>query len=178
MAGGHHGGMQATNIRRLLAAIWADRRGRRWLVLSQLALVGQVVFDLLIPQAIRNLVNNGILAGDINSVVNGALWIAVFAVASAAFATAVAWFAAQVGEEAGHRLRSSVYRRVTQLSWGNIDRLETSDLLVRLTSKDPKRATVVGVSKRGSVSRSRIVPRVPLGSSRIAATVLFRFSTT
>jgi ATP-binding cassette, subfamily B, multidrug efflux pump len=167
--------VKATNIRRLLAAIWADPLGRRWLILSQLALVGQVVFDLLIPQAIRNLVNNGILAGDINSVVNGALWMAVFAVASAAFATAVAWFAAQVGEEAGHRLRSSVYRRVTQLSWGNIDRLETSDLLVRLTSKDPKRATVVGVSKRGSVSRSRIVP---LGSSRITATVLFRFSTT
>jgi hypothetical protein len=81
MAGGHHGGMQATNIRRLLAATWADPRGRRWLVLSQLALVGQVVFDLLIPQAIRNLVNNGILAGDIDSVVNGALWMAVFAVA-------------------------------------------------------------------------------------------------
>jgi ABC-type multidrug transport system fused ATPase/permease subunit len=135
--------MRATNIRRLLAAIWADPRGRRWLVLSQLALLGQVVFDLLIPQAIRNLVNNGILAGDIDSVVNGALWMAVFAVASAAFATAVAWFAAQVGEEVGHRLRSSVYRRVTDLSWGNIDRLETSDLLVRLTTDVNQIRTVV-----------------------------------
>ncbi|HEY7070401.1 MAG TPA: ABC transporter ATP-binding protein [Acidimicrobiales bacterium] len=135
--------MKATNIRRLLAAIWADPRGRRWLLLSQAALVGQVVFDLLIPQAIRNLVNNGILAGDIDAVVNGALWMAVFAVASAAFATGVAWFAAQVGEEVGHRLRSSVYRRVTQLSWGNVDRLETSDLLVRLTTDVNQVRTVV-----------------------------------
>ena len=135
--------MKATNIRRLLAAIWADPLGRRWLILSQLALVGQVVFDLLIPQAIRNLVNNGILAGDIDAVVNGALWMAVFAVASAAFATGVAWYAAQVGEETGHRLRSSVYRRVTQLSWGNVDRLETSDLLVRLTTDVNQVRTVV-----------------------------------
>jgi ABC-type multidrug transport system fused ATPase/permease subunit len=69
--------------------------------------------------------------------------MAVFAVASAAFATAVAWFAAQVGEEVGHRLRSSVYRRVTQLSWGNVDRLETSDLLVRLTTDINQTRTVV-----------------------------------
>jgi ABC-type multidrug transport system fused ATPase/permease subunit len=135
--------VKATNIRRLLAAIWADPLGRRWLILSQLALVGQVVFDLLIPQAIRNLVNNGILAGDIDAVVNGALWMAVFAVASAAFATGVAWYAAQVGEEVGHRLRSSVYRRVSQLSWGNVDRLETSDLLVRLTTDVNQVRTVV-----------------------------------
>ena len=152
--------MRATNIRRLLAAIWADPRGRRWLVLSQLALLGQVVFDLLIPQAIRNLVNNGILAGDINSVVNGALWMAVFAVASAAFATAVAWYAAQVGEEAGHRLRSSVYRRVTQLSWGNIDRLETSDLLVRLTTDINQVRTVV----TGSVTTLLRAPLMIVGA--------------
>jgi ATP-binding cassette subfamily B protein len=126
--------MRATNIRRLLQAIWADPRGRRWLLLSQLALVGMVVFDLLIPQAIRGIVNNGILAGDFDWVVRGALYMAVFAVASALFATANAWFAARVGEEVGHRLRVATYRRVTELSWGNVDRLETSDLLVRLTA--------------------------------------------
>ena len=55
--------MRSTNVRRLLAAIWADPRGRRWLVLSQAALLGQVVFDLLIPLALRQIVNNGILEG-------------------------------------------------------------------------------------------------------------------
>jgi ATP-binding cassette subfamily B protein len=126
--------MQATNIRRLLAAIWADEKGRRWLLLSQLALLGMVVFDLLIPQAIQGIVNNGILAGNFDWVVRGALYMAVFAIASALFSTANAWFAARVGEEVGHRLRMSVYRRITELSWGNVDRLETSDLLVRLTT--------------------------------------------
>lgn len=133
-AQGYGAGMQATNIRRLLAAIWADADGRRWLLLSQVALVGMVVFDLLIPQAIQGIVNNGILAGNFDWVVRGALYMAIFAVASALFSTANAWFAARVGEEVGHRLRLSQYRRITELSWGNVDRLETSDLLVRLTT--------------------------------------------
>ena len=60
--------------------------------------------------------------------------MAVFAIASMLFATACAWYAARVGEEVGHRLRPRLYRRVTELSWGNVDRLETSDLLVRLTT--------------------------------------------
>jgi ATP-binding cassette subfamily B protein len=126
--------MRSKNLRQLLIAIWHDPRGRRWLIWSQAALLGMVVFDLLIPQAIRNIVNNGILGGDFDWVIRGSLYMAIFAVASAIFATANAWFAARVGEEVGHRLRVSLYRRISTLSWGNVDRLETSDLLVRLTA--------------------------------------------
>src|SRR5262245_7128757 len=93
-----------------------------------------VVLALMIPQAIQGIVNNGILGEDIDWVVRGALYMTVFAVASALFSTANAWFAARVGEEVGHRLRGSVYGHITELSWGNVDRLETSDLLVRLTT--------------------------------------------
>jgi ATP-binding cassette subfamily B protein len=126
--------MNASNLRKLVVAIWHDRDGRRWLILSQAALVGMVFFDLLIPQAIRGIVNNGILGQDFDWVLRGSLYMAIFAVCSMLFATANAWFAARVGEEVGHRLRIGVYRRITTLSWGNIDRLETSDLLVRLTT--------------------------------------------
>jgi ABC-type multidrug transport system fused ATPase/permease subunit len=126
--------MRVGNLRRLLAAIWADPRGRRWLVLSQAALVVMVIFDLLIPQAIRTIVNVGILGGDFDAVLRGSLYMAIFAIASMIFATINAWFAARLGEEAGHRIRVRLYRRATELSWGNIDRLETSDLLVRLTA--------------------------------------------
>jgi ATP-binding cassette subfamily B protein len=126
--------VHSSNLRKLLRAILASPEGRRWLVLSQLALVGQVVFDLLIPLAIRQIVNNGILAGNFDKVIKGSLYMAVFSIASMLFATGCAWYAAQVGEEVGHRTRLRLYRRVTELSWGNVDRLETSDLLVRLTT--------------------------------------------
>ena len=126
--------MRTANLRRLLGAIWNDPIGRRWLLLSQAALLGQVVFDLLIPLAIRQIVNNGILAGNFDKVIEGSLYMAVFAVASMLFATACAWYAAQArrGGRPPHGVR--LYRRITELSWGNVDRLETSDLLVRLTT--------------------------------------------
>ena len=90
--------MRTKNLIQLLKAIWNDPEGRRWLVLSQVLLVGQVVFDLLIPQAIKSIVNEGILKSDINNIIRGSFWMAVFAVASALFATGVAWYAAKLGE--------------------------------------------------------------------------------
>jgi ATP-binding cassette subfamily B protein len=126
--------MRTENLRRLLGAIWADPAARRWLVLSQVLLVGQVIFDLLIPQAIQSIVNNGILKNNINNIIRGSFWMAVFAIASMIFATGVAWYAAKLGEESGHRLRIGLYRKIAGLSWGNVDRLATSDLLVRLTT--------------------------------------------
>jgi ATP-binding cassette subfamily B protein len=148
--------MRANHLRRLLRAIWDDPDGRRWLLLSQLALLVMVVFDLLIPQAIRRLVNDGILTGDFSVVLNAALVMAVFAVASMCFATVNAWFAARVGEEVGHRLRMSLYRRISQLSWGDIDRLETSELLVRLTA-DVNQARVVTTSSVTTLLRAPLM---------------------
>jgi ATP-binding cassette subfamily B protein len=152
--------MRSTNVRRLLAAIWADPRGRRWLVLSQAALLGQVVFDLLIPLALRQIVNNGILEGNINAVVRGSFYMAVFSVVSMLFATANAWYAAHLGEEVGHRLRMGMYERITGLSWGNVDRLETSDLLVRLTTD----VNQVRVMSTGSVTTLLRAPLMIIGA--------------
>src|SRR5215471_3061302 len=148
--------MRSTNVRRLLAAIWADPRGRRWLLLSQAALLGQVVFDLLIPLALRQIVNNGILEGNINAVIRGSFYMAVFAVASMLFATGNAWYAAHLGEEVGHRLRIRMYERITGLSWGNVDRLETSDLLVRLTT-DVNQVRVMATSSVTTLLRAPLM---------------------
>ncbi len=90
--------MRTGNLRTLFSTIWRDKLGRRWLLLSQAAMVGMVVFDLLIPQAIRGIVNNGILRNDFDWVIRGSLYMAVFAIASMLFATANSWFAARVGK--------------------------------------------------------------------------------
>jgi len=79
-----------------------------------------VVSDLLTLRAFRGIVKNGILGGDIDWVVWGVLFMAVFAIGSVLFSTVTAWFAARVGEEVGHRLRCSVHEQVSQVSWGNV----------------------------------------------------------
>ena len=164
--------MRSTNVRQLLRAIWADPSGRRWLLLSQAALLGQVVFDLLIPLALRSIVNNGILLGNINAVIRGAFWMAVFSVASMLFATGNAWYAAHLGEEAGHRLRMRMYERVSGLSWGNVDRLETSDLLVRLTTD----VNQVRVMTTGSVTTLLRAPLMIVGAVLILLAIDVRLA--
>lgn len=148
--------MRSAYIRRLLAAIWRDDQGRRWLILSQVAMLGMVAFDLLIPQAVRGIVNDGILESDIDAVFRGALYMAVFAVASMVFATVNAWFAAHVGEAVGHRLRMLFYGHVSELSWGDVDRLETSELLVRLTT-DVNQARTVTTSSVTTLLRAPLM---------------------
>jgi len=148
--------VRTQNLRQLLAAIWDDPLARRWLLLSQAALLGQVVFDLLIPLAIKSIVNTGILQSDINNIIRGSFWMAVFAVASMLFATANAWYAANLGEEVGHRSRVRLYRKITELSWGNVDRLETSDLLVRLTT-DINQVRVVTTSSVTTLLRAPLM---------------------
>ena len=69
--------MRTENLRQLLKAMWSEPTARRWLLLSQVALLGQVAFDLAIPQAIRSIVNDGILVGNINAVIRGAFYMAV-----------------------------------------------------------------------------------------------------
>jgi ATP-binding cassette subfamily B protein len=148
--------LRTANLLQLLRGIWADRAARRWLLLSQAALLGQVVFDLLIPLAIRSIVNTGILKSDINNIIRGSFWMAVFAVASMLFATGNAWYAARLGEEVGHRSRVLLYRKITELSWGNVDRLETSDLLVRLTT-DINQVRVVTTSSVTTLLRAPLM---------------------
>lgn len=148
--------MRSAYIRRLLSAIWRDDQGRRWLVLSQVAMLGMVAFDLLIPQAVRGIVNDGILKGNIDAVFRGALYMAVFAVASMVFATVNAWYAAHVGEAVGHRLRLLLYGHVSELSWGDVDRLETSELLVRLTT-DVNQARTVTTSSVTTLLRAPLM---------------------
>jgi ABC-type multidrug transport system fused ATPase/permease subunit len=152
--------LRTNNLRQLLRAVWASPQSRRWLLLSQAALLGQVIFDLAIPLAIRQIVNNGILAGNFDKVIEGSLYMAVFAVASMLFATACAWYAARVGEEVGHRMRLRLYRKISELSWGNVDRLETSDLLVRLTTD----VNQVRVSTTSSVTTLLRAPLMIVGA--------------
>ena len=52
--------MRSANVRRLPEPTWADDRARRVLVLPQLALIGMVPFDILIPRAIRSIVDDAI----------------------------------------------------------------------------------------------------------------------
>ncbi|MCP4421663.1 MAG: ABC transporter ATP-binding protein, partial [Chloroflexi bacterium] len=68
------------NIRRFVRIVRSNGKGvTRRFIISQLFLVGMVICNLLIPQMIQTIVDEGIAKQDLDVVVNTALWMVLFA---------------------------------------------------------------------------------------------------
>ena len=103
-------------------------------LLALVLLVGVVVADLGIPRLTQHVIDVGIEQRDMRTVMSTSLLMLVAAVVSALFSIGNTIFAVRVGQNFGTDLRSALVRKVQSLSFGNLDRLQTSQLLVRATS--------------------------------------------
>lgn len=107
----------------------------RWLVIASLALlVGMVACDLLIPRLTQRVVDQGIRQQNLSLIVNTSLMMLGAAISSALFAIANTLLSVRVSQSFGADLRSAFVRKVQTFSFGNLDRLQTGQLLVRATS--------------------------------------------
>lgn len=128
---------------------------KRLLALAQVFLVISVGLELLIPQQIQRIIDDGIRNEDVSSIVSISALMLVFTIGSAIFAVAAARLTSRVSTQAAHRFRMAGYERVTGLSFGDLDRFNTGALLVRLTSD-------VAVVRSGSVIGSSMLIRAPV----------------
>ncbi len=107
----------------------------RWLAFGALALlVGMVACDLLIPRLTQRVVDEGIRQQNLPLIINTSLMMLGAAVSSALFAIANTLLSVRVSQGFGADLRSALVRKVQTFSFGNLDRLQTGQLLVRATS--------------------------------------------
>jgi len=118
------------NLRRMLIIY---RGAWKWIALSQVFILLGAIFMLLIPQQVSQLINNGVLAGDIGVVVDSALYM-LLAILAAGFSLSNLYIAARVGEGTAHFLRKELYKKIQTFSFGNLDRYPVGELMVRLTS--------------------------------------------
>ena len=119
------------NLRRLMVIY---RGNWRWIILSQVFVLLGALFMLLIPVQVAALINNGVLAGNVENVIDSALSMILFALLAGAFSLANLYVAARVGEGTAHYLRKHVYEKIQTFSFGNLDRYPVGELLVRLTN--------------------------------------------
>ncbi len=124
-------------------------------VLALVLLVGMVASDLLIPRLTQRVVDAGIAQQDMRVILTTSLLMLGAAVLSAAFAVANTILSVRVGQNVGADLRSSLVRKVQTFSFGNLDRIQTGQLLVRATSDVNQVQMVVMMSLR-------ILTRAPL----------------
>jgi ATP-binding cassette subfamily B multidrug efflux pump len=105
-----------------------------WAILAPLMMVLEVAMDLMQPKMIERIVDQGIAQLDIGVVVNTGLLMVGFALIGAVGGVGSTVFATMTSQGFGTDLRSSLFRKVQSLSFGNLDDLETGQLITRLTN--------------------------------------------
>ena len=124
-------------------------------ILALILLLGMVASDLLIPRLTQRVVDEGIAKHDMRIIWTTSPMMLGAAVLSALFAIANTVLSVRVGQGVSADLRSRLVRKVQTFSFGNLDRIQTGQLLVHATSDVNQVQMIIMMSLR-------ILTRAPL----------------
>jgi ATP-binding cassette subfamily B protein len=120
---------------------------RRSLV-SLVFLLLVIVVDLTIPRLIQRIIDQGINGGNMKLVISTSVIMVVISILQVLFALANNLFSIQVGESVARDLREALFMKIQSFSFGNLDHLNTGQLMVRLSSDTTAFQRMVQVSLR------------------------------
>lgn len=107
---------------------------RKQAIIAPLLMVLEVAMDLVLPFLMERIVDVGIATRSLPVVAHTGLLMLVVTFAGAFGGIGCTVFAVRAAMSFGADLRSATYRRIQSLSFGNLDRLGTGQLVTRLTN--------------------------------------------
>lgn len=117
-------------------------------LVSLVLLIAVVIMDLTLPRLIQRVIDQGVNGGDVQIVISTTIWMLVISVLQTLFALANNLFSIQVGESMARDLREALFLKIQSFSFGNLDHLNTGQLMVRLSSDTTAFQRMVQVSLR------------------------------
>jgi ATP-binding cassette, subfamily B, multidrug efflux pump len=117
-------------------------------LVSLIFLLLVIFIDLAIPRLIQRIIDQGINGKNMQVVINTTVIMLVISVLQAVFALANNLFSIQVGENMARDLREALFLKIQSFSFGNLDHLNTGQLMVRLSSDTSTFQRMVQVSLR------------------------------
>jgi ATP-binding cassette subfamily B protein len=106
----------------------------RWVLIAPLLMTVEVAMDLMQPRMVERIVDEGIARLDLNLVLQTGLLMFGLAVIGALGGMSNGIFAELSVQAVGADLREALFRKVQTFSFGNLDELETGQLITRLTN--------------------------------------------
>ena len=103
-------------------------------LLSMVMLSIAVVIELQIPKLMQKIVDEGIRNKDLGLIGVTALMMIVLALLDAGLSIGNTFLSVRAAQSFAADLRSAVFRRIQKYSFGNLDRFQTGQLIIRLTS--------------------------------------------
>ncbi len=128
---------------------------RVWAILAPLMMMLEVAMDLMQPRMVQRIVDEGIAKLDLNVVLQTGLMMVGIALIGAVGGVLCGIFAETAGVGFGTDLREHMFRKVQSLSFGNLDDLDTGQMITRLTND-------VTHVQEAVVMMQRILVRAPL----------------
>jgi ATP-binding cassette subfamily B multidrug efflux pump len=104
------------------------------IIIGPLLMLVEVAMDLAQPRMMQKIVDVGIAQLDMSVIINTGLIMIGLALIGAFGGAGNTVFAVRVSQGLGADLRSTLFRKVQSLSFGNLDKLETGQLITRLTN--------------------------------------------
>lgn len=107
---------------------------RRYMVIGPACKLIEVIFDLLTPLVIAQMIDKGIGAHDVNAVVRYGAVLAAMAVIGISFTLVCQKMAALTSQGMGTDIRGALYQHINKLSYAELDRFGTPSLITRITN--------------------------------------------
>ena len=107
---------------------------RRYMVIGPACKLIEVIFDLLTPLVIAQMIDKGIGARDVNAVIHYGMVLAAMAVIGISFTLVCQKMAALTSQGMGTDIRGALYEHINKLSYAELDRFGTPSLITRITN--------------------------------------------
>lgn len=107
---------------------------RRYMVIGPACKLIEVIFDLLTPLVIAQMIDKGIVAHDVNAVVHYGMLLGAMAVIGISFTLVCQKMAALTSQGMGTDIRGALYGHINKLSYAELDRFGTPSLITRITN--------------------------------------------
>lgn len=103
-------------------------------VLAPITIVGEVIMEVTIPMAMSKIIDNGIKAGKISYVAGMGILMVAMALLSLLFGAVAGRLSAVAAMGFAKNLRNSLFHKVQDFSFSNVDKFSTASLTTRLTT--------------------------------------------
>ena len=105
-----------------------------FMLIVMAALFGQVWCELSLPNYMSDIINNGIVKGDMNHIREVGTIMILIAVLAAACSITGSLFATLTAAKTARTLRSNIFHKVTAFSAAELDKFSTASLITRSTN--------------------------------------------
>lgn len=107
---------------------------RRYMVIGPACKLIEVIFDLLTPLVIAQMIDKGIGSHDVSAVIHYGMVLAAMAVIGISFTLVCQKMAALTSQGMGTDIRGALYEHINKLSYAELDRFGTPSLITRITN--------------------------------------------